>query len=691
MAYVGNTARLCQAIVDGDLEHVKDCLDQDGADPNRRDYTGRTPLQLAVRCSTPEIVQCLVDKGARLIARLADGKTALHLAAERGSVEIVKILMDKSTANEAEEEGKKDLKRQVKTIEAQKTQGMDEVVNDGDDDEDDGELVGEVSDGGTLAATEGFFMKMEGNKGIEEPLSLDDDAGIADVYDVDVLAWDKPFSAVHFAIMAGHDMVVKLLCEVRFFPTRGGVIGVLLTRPQEYGAAVLLPIKYFSMYGNPSAVILTLALAMTLPVDKARSMVTTLLSLGATSAQGDMNGVTPFFSLAGSAEVDLLETLLEHDKTGSSRAIGHMSFLDGWTWSNPLLAAIGVGDAKTVSRLLDAGAAPNISTDSWLKSAKSVNSISRTLQFRNTEELFRTTTEQPLIAALRGPNLSIALDLLERGADPNTETKEWHTYSTQVVRWRPVNPPPKSALALARSYIGVLKEYDGERNTASRPLKLFEGADSYLNSLERDSWFFWAASVDVLDAKKKYNDQLAKYEGELERVKSAKGVAEKTAAILEAIEVLEKIEQKLVAMLGKDLEEKDEPNIQDAPKPEPVEEFTKTYEFVPRFLTGNPTTETENKAYVPLFEAAWRGDLATIKKLTLAAWKDANGVLQPPLLASASYHGHSTNSPFSLAFLRGHHKVARAILEIIQAQYSEDEGEKVHYFPREDDCGCDFL
>ena len=40
MAYVGNTARLCQAIVEGDLEHVQDWLSQEGADPNRRDYTG---------------------------------------------------------------------------------------------------------------------------------------------------------------------------------------------------------------------------------------------------------------------------------------------------------------------------------------------------------------------------------------------------------------------------------------------------------------------------------------------------------------------------------------------------------------------------------------------------------------------------------------------------------------------------
>src|SRR5690348_7816768 len=116
MAYIGRTELLCQAIVSHDLEAVKHFLSQEDSDPDRRDYTGRTPLQLACMSSTPDIVQCLVDRGARLIARMADGQTALHLAAARGATEIVRILLKKSNKNEEAEAQK---------IENQKSEPMD--------------------------------------------------------------------------------------------------------------------------------------------------------------------------------------------------------------------------------------------------------------------------------------------------------------------------------------------------------------------------------------------------------------------------------------------------------------------------------------------------------------------------------------------------------------------------------------
>lgn len=74
-------------------------------------------------------------------------------------------------------------------------------------------------------------------------------------------------------------------------------------------------------------------------------------------------------------------------------------------------------------------------------------------------------------------------------------------------------------------------------------------------------------------------------------------------------------------------------------------------------------------------EAAWAGDLDRIKSMTLEAWGPEKD--QPPL--KAAIFDNSSNSPFSLAFLHGHHDVARAILEIVQAQWSPLEKDQVRY------------
>lgn len=162
MAYVGDTARLCQAIVDGDLEHVEDWCSQEGVDVNRRDYTGRTPLHLAVMTSTPEIVQCLIDYGARLIARLVDGRTALHLAAARGSKKMVKALMDRSLANEEEEEDKKEVRRATRHhAEHPKSDAKaDDEISDAGSDASDITLESEESDSMTM----GSFVKVDKEK-----------------------------------------------------------------------------------------------------------------------------------------------------------------------------------------------------------------------------------------------------------------------------------------------------------------------------------------------------------------------------------------------------------------------------------------------------------------------------------------------------------------------------------------------
>lgn len=75
------------------------------------------------------------------------------------------------------------------------------------------------------------------------------------------------------------------------------------------------------------------------------------------------------------------------------------------------------------------------------------------------------------------------------------------------------------------------------------------------------------------------------------------------------------------------------------------------------------------------FNAAWDGDLETIKTLTLTSWDDAKE--EAPL--KIAVHDENRDSPFSLAFYRCHYSVAKAVLEIAQAQYAPDEKPKTRY------------
>lgn len=241
MAYVGNTARLCQSIVDGDVDDVLNWLSQEEADPNKRDYTGRTPLHLAVMTSTPEVVKCLVDHGARLTARLADGKTALHLAAARGNTEMIKILMEKSIENEEVEEEKQARRRKAalgdkmdgikksddtaSQASASKEEPEQDENDDDDDDEmkdcseaeSDGELVdGEKTELDVQSLATGSFVNVSKKKDGEATGDLvpEESEDEPDYYQIDVLAWDTPCSPLHIAIVEGHEEAVKLLCDV---------------------------------------------------------------------------------------------------------------------------------------------------------------------------------------------------------------------------------------------------------------------------------------------------------------------------------------------------------------------------------------------------------------------------------------------------------------------------------------------
>lgn len=575
MAYVGNTARLCQAIVDGDLEHVEDWLAQEGSDPNRRDYTGRTPLHLAVMVSTTEIVECFVDHGARLVARLADGRTALHLAATRGDVEMVRILMERSEENEEEELLKEDRRRETR-VAAKRYTGKPTAESESDDNTDyedhkdgeDAELVDDEDDEDDTGNSEttGGFVKVEPEEHDVSDNLPNDDEDEPDLYDVNVLAWDVSSSPLHFAIVNGHVAVVKQLV-------------------QEFGADVLLPIKLLDGYNrSPRGAILTLVLALTLPMEKAEEMALTLLQLGASSAQADLSQFTALqYYVAHGAEA--LQTLLEQDKIGVMRAINHLavgSFYWNASASSPLITAIQSNDALAALKLLETGASPSIEFGDWMKSfqKKFLDQVSRNNPEQNKLTFYRQV-EQPIVIALQCEEPSVILELLDRGVDPNTLTTKGQICLHD--EYQRTYLKGESLLDAVRNAIKDLRGYKGEGNEPEAPTPLKDD-NYYLKDVREGTYKFWVASTGLKSAKNDYQSHLKQYRDDMENWKNQKGLSKKKETVQNLIANLEGVEAELLKRgakpfceLYRDIKEPDEDRRYkyEPWKPKPFEvEFT---------------------------------------------------------------------------------------------------------------------
>ncbi|PQE10383.1 ankyrin repeat protein [Rutstroemia sp. NJR-2017a WRK4] len=664
MSYVGDTARLCQAIVDGDLEHVQDWCSQEGVDVNRRDFTGRTPLHLAALASTPEIVKCLVDNGARMIARLVDGRTALHIAAARGNLEMIRILMDKSLANEEEEDQKEESRLDAKRRAAGITPDIEEESDSASEITLDSEQ--EASD----AMTMGSFVKIpkqgedEGAKDIADV--LDDSEEDPDVYDINVIAWDYGLSPLHLAILNGHLDAIELLVS-------------------EYGADVLLPVKLVQPgTTNIKGAVMTLVLAMSLPNDQAKEVVKLLLKLGATCSQSDNNHITALHYIVSQDNSDLVDILFENDGPMANRVLNKLGLPQGWNKQDtPLTTSVVSRHDEMAIKLLKLGAKPEIQFDDWVKNYLATNSWAKNQSTQDTQKQFKVTVMQPIFAAICQESPAIIKELLAHGADPQSLTTSGWEVVNNPQNGRYVWQSPESLLDVIRNKLKTLREWKepvvqndwryGYQSLEYEPENL-KDADFYTHGTTPGTYKHWYALRSYQLEKtrnaaqhKNYRAMLEDREEQLAKYKSNR------EAIQKSIKWLEETEKDLVAAGAKTFREL-YPEIEVNNRHQ-----DNNYGHVPYKSTKPPPyqvsqdfsvpdlNEWKRKGYIKLFEAVWNNDLETVKEMTLRSWKYADHE-QPPLKISV---GDGLNhQPFSIALLRGHYDLARKIVDICVAQYS---------------------
>lgn len=531
MAYVGNTERLCQAIVDHNLKEVKSWLEQKTSDSNTRDYTGRTPLQLACMTSTPGIVQCLVDHGARLISRLADGRTALHLAASRGDAQIVRILLLKSEQNEEDEAKKEELRKHGKRQGEQETQSPREGPTNDNEDENDAVLV---SDGESATSrTVGSFVKVGMKDGDDTPnKDVEDENELEpDIYDVNVQAWDYPTSPLHLAILNGHIDVVEELVA-------------------SFGADVMLPVKLFNDdWDTGKKAILTLVLALQLPLEKAKAMTEKLLQLGASPAQAELNGNTALNYVAACGYTDLLDVYILLDQPAVKRIINRLVFrryrhyYDSSAYT-AFTTAIDVGDTIGALKLLNAGADASIGFDEYMESAQTKVANVKHNSAEENRKMFEGDIEQPVITAVNNNLPELAFAMLCRGVDPNTLTTDGLMARAAGESWN--SSSGAALLDRVRAKLGTLRGYKGEEINVKPPQSLDPDDGLYLDGLRDGTYEMWAAKLILKRTRTKCEKQAKTFEKAIQEAERREGLTEKMNTVNDLVKKFEKLEQALV-------------------------------------------------------------------------------------------------------------------------------------------------
>lgn len=240
-------------------------------------------------------------------------------------------------------------------------------------------------------------------------------------------------------------------------------------------------------------------------------MVKVLIELGATISQADMDQNTTLQYCIVS-QPDLLQTLLETDKTGGARAINHLATTGGsWNFNvaSPLMRAVAARDSLTAMLLLTNNARPAIDFGSYMKAYQVKHNVD--LDSKRNMQDFEKRVHQPVVSAVHSELPELAKTLVERyGVDVNTlTTSGWSVvhdeYSRRYTRG-------ETLLDLVRAKISQLHDWKPEEiEEPGKPIAL-QDDEFYLAGLSQGTYQYWSAKRQLEQAKKTYEQRLKDYQ-----------------------------------------------------------------------------------------------------------------------------------------------------------------------------------
>jgi ankyrin repeat protein len=315
-AYIQATVKFINSISTNDTVAVTQMI-EDGADVNRRDHVGRTPLHVAILSNSVDCADILIDAGARMTARLVGGRTSLHLAAQMGQTSLVQKMLSRSAFN-AEKLAVEKNKAGEATIE----EDAERVRMSSEDDWSSEESVQFPGKHRRRIPTKNDVEK--------EVDTLEDDKEAPDVLDVSIPDWDFGLSALGYAVIFGSVEIVDVLLAA-------GANPIAATRVK--GTTPLHPLILTTYTQNE---------------ERAAKIAESLVGAQAISSTADGRRLTIFHRIVIARKTKIVASLLRCER--NARKVLDIPAQSGFGLMFPVVSSILSGDYATLSLLLAYGA-----------------------------------------------------------------------------------------------------------------------------------------------------------------------------------------------------------------------------------------------------------------------------------------------------------------------------------------------